>query len=174
MKTLIANCIIFVMLFIGISSCNNETKNSVGQEPLNLTSADNDTNDSFIITDTIIYELVIKNPSKEDEWKDECLKHLDRKAYVDYLFKSIYNGTLIPYSEETNQPVSIESIKALEKDPEFSRDNIGMIQFYEKWEYNTTKNTFTKYVYAAILGYEATDGEGNIIGYKPVFRINFK
>lgn len=124
----------------------------------------------IIIADTIIDDVVIKNPNK-DEWVDFCLKNLDKKTMVDEIFKLVYSGKLIPYEFFQDTALSIDDIEKLESDPDFSRDMIAKVQFEEAWYFDPTNQKMIKKVHSIMLAYEIYNSLGEIRGYKPAFKI---
>jgi len=153
-------------LYIGMVSCNLNNKEL---QVVNLGSEDNFT----IIADTLISDVLIKNPNN-DEWTNYCLRNLDKKTLVDEIFKSVYKGELMPYEFFKNEPFTIEDIKILEKDPEFSRDRVAKVQFEEAWYYDQENQKMTKKVHSIMLAYEIHNSLGEIRGYKPAFKVYFK
>lgn len=132
-----------------------------------------DKNNFQVIADTIVNDVVIKNPD-EDEWTDYCLRKLDKTTLVNEIFKSVYDGKLIPYEFFHNKPLTINDIKDLEKDPEFSRDKIAKVQFEEAWYYDPVNQKMTKKVHSIMFAYEVYNSLGDIKGYKPAFKVYFK
>jgi hypothetical protein len=127
--------------------------------------------DAAMVADTVIYDVVIKNPSAEDIWTEACLKNLDREGLVNMIFEAIYLAELIPYDHLSNEPLSIRDIENLENDPEFSRKTIGKIQFSEEWYFDRDNLRMEKRVNSMALGYEVFDIAGNLRGYKPAFMV---
>lgn len=124
-----------------------------------------------IIADTIIYDVIVKNPVPGDLWTEECLRNLKRDGLVDILFNAIYRQELIPYDLISGRPLSVSEIMELENDPEFSRDNIGKIQFSEEWYFDEENLRMEKRVNSLSLGFEVFDSSGNLRGYKPAFMV---
>lgn len=130
--------------------------------------------ENFIsIADTIISDVLILNPN-EDEWTDYCLRNLDKDVLVNEIFKSVYAGDLKPFEFFHNTPLNIEDVKALEKDPDFSRDKIAKVQFEEAWYYDPDAQKMIKKVHSIMLAYEIYNSLGEIRGYKPAFKVYFK
>ncbi len=127
----------------------------------------------IVIADTIINDVVVKNPN-QDEWTDICLRNLDKKTLVDEIFKLVYSGELIPYEFFNNQTLSIEDIKALEEDPDFSRELIAKVQFEEAWYFDPASKKMIKKVHSIMLAYEIYNSLGEIRGYKPAFKVYLK
>jgi len=133
-----------------------------------------DTAETFtVLADTIISDVVIKNPT-EDEWTDYTLRYLDKKTLVNQIFDAVYKKQLIPYDFFKNTELTIEQVKEIESDPDFSRDKIGKVQFEEKWYYDTKNNTMIKKVHSIMLAFELYNAEGEVKGYKPTFKVYFK
>lgn len=124
-----------------------------------------------IIADTVIYDVVVKNPEPDDLWRDECLRNLNRKGLVDVIFNAIYRKELIPYDFFSNKPLSVNDITDIENAPGFSRENIGSIQFSEEWYFDEDNLRMEKRVNSMSLGYEVFDSSGNLRGYKPAFMV---
>ena len=154
--------IISTLLTGCIQKENEVQKVDIGQE-----------NNFIVIADTIINDVIIKNPDY-DEWTDHSLKNLDKETLIDEIFNSVYKGDLIPYEFFENTPLDIDYIKTLEKDPEFSRDNIAKVQFEEAWYYDSENQKMIKKVYSIMLAYEVYNLQGEIKGYKPAFKVYFK
>jgi hypothetical protein len=122
--------------------------------------------------DTIVCDMVVRNPDKEDIWTEECLKQFKRQAIIDTIFNEIYEGRLVAYDYNSGQALSIKAIKRIEETSGFSRDIIGKFQFKEAWYYDNQNHTFIKKVYSIIFGYENYDDKGFVKGYKPLFRVD--
>jgi hypothetical protein len=60
--------------------------------------------DASMVADSVIYDVVVKNPNIDDHWTEECLRHLDRLGLVDMVFEAIYREELIPYDYISNRP----------------------------------------------------------------------
>ncbi len=124
-----------------------------------------------VIADTIIYDVVIKNPNPEDTWTDECLKNLQHSSLMDSLFTLVYSQQAVAYDFFTKEPLKVKDIKRLEKEESFNRNNIGKIQFTEKWYFDASSQQLQKEVISIVLGYELVNDEGMVYGYKPVFQL---
>ncbi len=127
--------------------------------------------DGAVIADTVIYDVIVKNPNASDLWAEQSLRNLNREGLVDIIFNAVYRGELIPYDYFTMEVMSVRDVARLESDPEFSRDNIGMLQFSEEWYFDEENLRMEKRVNSISLGYEVYDTDGNIRGYKPAFLI---
>jgi len=123
-----------------------------------------------VLADTIITDVVIKNPT-DDEWVDYTLRYLDKKTLVDQIFDAVYSKKLIPYDFFNETQLTIDQVRAIETDPDFSRDKIAKVQFEEKWYYDSKNNTMVKKVHSIMLAFELYNAEGEIKGYKPTFKV---
>jgi len=122
------------------------------------------------ISDPITYNVDLKNYDPNDEWKTESLSKTDRIALANAIFQAVYKGRLTPIDYFTEQPMSIEAVKELEK--QHNRSEIGQIMFNEKWYFSEKDLTFTKKVDAITFGYERLDiktGQNN--GFVPAFMV---
>ncbi|NOQ24059.1 MAG: hypothetical protein GQ564_01745 [Bacteroidales bacterium] len=166
MKIKIKRNIYICIISITSVACNlNQQKPQI----VNLGDEEN----YIVLADTLVSDVVILNPDN-DEWTDYCLRKLDKKTLVNEIFKSVYEGKLAPYEFFNNNPLSIEDIKTLENDPEFSKSNIGKVQFEEAWYFDATNQKMVKKVHSIMLAYEIYDLNGEVKGYKPAFKVYLK
>jgi hypothetical protein len=126
------------------------------------------------VADTIIYQVIISNPNPDDTWTTECLRGLSRKTLVDSIFSMVYDGRLAAVKRETHEKLTIKQLKDIEMADGFSRDKIGMIQFTEAWYLDPATRTMAKKVLAMDLGYNYYTSEGDLVGYKSLFRVEMK
>lgn len=163
MKNKIQIVQLIIILLVVITGCNlKKTKHQsiqLGTET-----------DFIIIADTIINDVVIKNPDN-DEWTDFCLRKMDKKTLVNEIFDLVYNEKLTAFEFFQNKPLSIEDIKALENNSEFSRDKIAKVQFEEAWYFDPINQKMIKKVHSIMLAYEIYNNLGEIRGYKPAFKV---
>jgi len=160
--------ILFFTLFI--SACAEEPKEQ--KEELNIPpvktnsfyETDLNSNNAIVIADTVTYDVVIKNIYPDDEWEVSKLKNIDRVALANIIFNAIYNGNLIAYDYRTEEQMSIEEVKQLEK--EYEREKIGKMQFVEEWYFNEKEMQMGKRVNEIMLAYELNGDEGEVRGYK--------
>lgn len=152
-------------------SCNIITDNNQDQTQ-SKTSIDKVDASYSTIADTIVTDVVIKNPN-HDEWTDYCLRNLNKDELVDQLFKLVYDGKLIPYDFFSESQMSIEEVKQIEKEEEFERYKVAKVQFEEAWYLDAINQKMMKQVISIMLAYEIYDAEGNVKGYKPVFKVYF-
>ena len=135
-----------------------------GQAVLNETSAG-------LVAQDIIYDVEIKNPNKDDQWMENALKGLDRETLINYLIQGVYDDHLQAYDIFEGNRISSRKIRQMEEDGEFSRDEIGKIQFTEQWTYDSLNHVMSKRVTAVSLGIQNFDPEGYLRGYKPLFKV---
>ncbi len=156
-----------VLLF---TSCHNHTPEVQATAQL----ADSGITKNMEVADTIIYQVIISNPNPDDSWTTECLRGLNRKTLVDSIFKMVYDGRLIAVNRETREKLTVKQLRDMEKADGFSRDEIGMIQFTEAWYLDPANRNMTKKVLAMDLGYNYYTSEGDLVGYKSLFRVEMK
>jgi len=124
------------------------------------------------VAEKIVYDVIIKNANPYDTWTTECLSGLDRKTFVDDLFRAIYEGKLTAVDFDTGEELSSGKVKNLEEEIRKVRSRIAKMQFTEDWYFDTLSLTMHKAVRSIVLGYEVYDEAGEVRGYKPVFRID--
>lgn len=124
-----------------------------------------------MLADTISYPVVIKNPDSTDTWTDDCLQPLDRIKLTDMVFEAIYNNRAQAYSYLDNKPLSINYIKELEQQKNYSRDKIAKLQFWESWYFDEKQQIFTKKVHKVLVAYEALTEDGELRNYRAAFYI---
>ncbi|MCX7986535.1 MAG: hypothetical protein N2662_06320 [Bacteroidales bacterium] len=161
-----------IMMFItlGFFACQQKPENiSIVRNQVML-----DTLSFVAIADTIIADMVVKNPDTADWWTEKCLRRLKRESFVDTIFQQLYRKQLVAYDYYTNKPLSTSQIKEIERREDFNRNIVGKFQFYEGWYYDVQNKVFIKKVYAIIFGYETYDDKGMVKGYKPMFKVLFQ
>jgi len=154
---------ISVVLALTIS-CNN----SPPEEPAAGTG------DELIeVADNIIYDVIIKVPSLGDPWEVEKLSGYKGDDMISTIFEAIYNGDIKVYEYHSGDKLSVKDLELLEQVTGFERQNIGKIQFTEKWYFNKTTLQIEKEVLSVVLGYETRDpADGTLIGYKAAFKLD--
>ncbi len=157
--------LLFLTFAFILSSCRDripEQKEPVVERtPLNIP----------VIADTVIYDVVIRNPDPEEWWADENLKNLNKEALLDIIFNAVYRKDLIPYDYFSQEAMTAHEVVEIENEPDYSRDNIGRIQFAEEWYFDEENLRMEKRVNSLTLGYEVLDARGNLRGYKPLFMV---
>lgn len=157
-------------MLVAVISCNRQQKEPSGK----ASNAQPVTGTGIRIANPIIYDAVIKNPDPDDKWGDEELKNFDKKKLVDMIFKAVYDKKITAYNYHTDEPMSIEDIKALENSGDFDRSKIGKIQFIEDWYFDPESMVMTKKVKSIMIAYEVYNQFDELRGYKAAFRIDLK
>ena len=165
MNTINKLVVVFIIASM-FSSCNSNPTND-----LNKANPIEDSN-YILIADTIINDVVIKNPDK-DEWTDYCLRNLDKNNLVNELFELVYSGKLVPYNFFHDTPMTIKEVKEIENEPNYSRDNVAKVQFEESWNFDSNNQKMMKKVHSIMIAYELYTSEGKVKGYKPIFKVYF-
>jgi hypothetical protein len=124
-----------------------------------------------LIADTIIYDVIIKNPNPDDIWTEQCLGYLRKDEFVNQLFEAVYDKRADAYDYVTGGKMSPRDLRKFEKTADFGREKIGKIQFTEVWYFDAARLTMEKRILYMVLGYEVRGDNSEVIGYKPVFRV---
>ncbi len=172
----IFNLLVLGILLIGIpgnQACNrnanlNDTIVAIDSNKLNIPDVkqgnfyeiDSSISNSVHLADTIIYNVIIKNPDPEDDWQEYSLKFLDKQALANIIFNAIYNGRLTPYNYQYENEMTIEEVKEMEK--KHPRKEIANIQFTEAWYFNEKNLTFNKKVNSIMMAYERINKSGEV------------
>ena len=121
----------------------------------------------------IIYDTYIINRDSTDSWGAECLSKFDRKAFIDEVFKAVFEGKIIPLDYFSGEKISLDRIRKMEADGEFARKNISKIQFEECWIWDKKLVSLRKQVISMTIAYEVYDNVGKSRGQKPIFKLKF-
>lgn len=156
----------YLLIALLFAACKNNVKTPVVQ--VNIDSVMYKT-----IADTLICDVIIKNPDTTDTWTQQCLQHFNKQAFIDTLFADIYSGKLQAFDFYSNTPLSIAQIKVLEHQVGYNRNIVGKMQFNETWGYNRHMHTMIKKVNSVIFGFETFSSDGEFRGYKPLFKVFF-
>jgi len=124
-----------------------------------------------ILADTVIYDVIIKNPNPADEWQEECLRKIDRAGLIETIFNAIYEEKLTAYDYINDTPFTLEEVKDLESAEDYDRDKIGKVQFSEEWYFDKEKFKMFKRVRSIILGYESLDENNEVKYYTALFKV---
>lgn len=137
--------------------------------PESETFYDLDSANAIVVANPISYDVTTKCYIHDDDgWDEQRLANTNTVAIANVIFQAVYKGRLTPYDYFSEEPISIDSIKSIEK--KFTRKQIGKIMFTEKWYFSETTLTFTKKVESVTLGYELIDKTDNALhGFKPAF-----
>jgi hypothetical protein len=125
----------------------------------------------LVAADTIVYDVVIRNPNPDDAWAAYCLSGINYAVLIDSLFDMVYSERIKAFNHETNEKLTTRQVHDLETSSGFSRDSIGMIQFTEVWFLDPDNNSMIKKVTSMVLGYNYYNSEGELFGHKPLFRV---
>ncbi|MDE5420082.1 hypothetical protein L3049_18990 [Labilibaculum sp. DW002] len=123
------------------------------------------------IAKPITYEVLVKNPNPDDDWKTECLANTDTKILVEDILKAVKNGNLPAFDYYDNHELSKSEIKEIIKEGNLS-ENTANIQFEEEWYWDKNELALSKKVNKIMLGYAVYDGKGAVRGYKASFVID--
>jgi len=164
---------LLIALFAFCTSCkSDDEKNSVPEtkdstkldipevKVGNFYDTDSASSYSVLLADTIIYNVVVKNPDPEDEWQEYSLKYFDKKALVNIIFNAIYNGRLTPYNYQYENIMTIEEVKEMEK--RHPRSEIANIQFTEVWHFDEKTLNFGKKITSIMMAYEHKNLSGEV------------
>jgi hypothetical protein len=154
-----------VIFLLMITSCVNK------EMPVPAVS-EGKTDESFMVADTIIYDVIIKNNDAGDDWSSERLHRLQHQKLINSIFDMVYSEKVAACEFFTGEPLKPAEIKRLEAEKEFSRENIGKMQFTERWYFDNASARMQKDVLSIVLGYELFGDSGEFRGYKPVFKVS--
>jgi len=158
---------LFILITAALVSCSKTS-------PVKEVTSSSGSLPQMLVADTLIYDVIIRNPYPDDLWAETCLKGLNRTQLVDSLFAWVYGGKLFAYDFDSHQKLNVTDIKKIESAQDFAREKIGKIQFMEKWYFNNTIPGLKKEIVSLVLGYEVYNEAGELRGYKPVFQIRFQ
>lgn len=154
------------VLVVLLISCTRQ------KEPEDLQVSDVQTG-SRQLADQIIYDVIIKNPDPGDEWTEKCLGGLKRGELVDFIFAGLYDERFRAYDIFNDKLIPARTIRKMEEDGEFTRDQVSKIQFVEDWYIDTEDYPMSKRVTEVRLGVEHFDGFGMHMGHNPLFKVRF-
>ncbi len=119
----------------------------------------------------ITYEVLVKNPNPDDDWKTECLANTNTRILVEGILKAVKNGRLLAFDYYDNHQLSKLEITEIIKKGNLS-ENTANIQFEEDWYWDTKELALTKKVKKVMFGYAVYDGKGAVRGYKASFVVD--
>lgn len=164
MKKFITPLIILLFIFVGCSRTDKPKSNNTKQ----LASGD-----ITIIADTIVYDVILRNIDTSDVWEAECLQYLDQKSLVNYLIDGVYSGQFIAIEFMGDKVLSIDDVKAIEQEKDFSRDRVSKVQFRERWLIDSEGN-LQKQIISYTLGIEIYSKQNSFLGHKALFVVKPK
>lgn len=127
--------------------------------------------DLEVWADTIIYEVLIHNPDSLNEWESRKVKDVKTQKVVDDLFGLVYSGKKKAYNYFTNEELSIDDIKNMERVKFTDRSKFGKLQFTESWTFSADSSRLIKTIHEILLAYEVYNENNELRGYKAVFYI---
>ena len=163
--------LLIVPLLIAAGCNGGKDANKAGEQTYSVPSTDS----GFVkVADSIIYAVTVKNPNPYDDWTDYCLRNLDLQKLIDMILADVYAGKLVPYTytamyPEDEERIPVDSIKAWEE--QIGKDKVARIEFDEQWFYDPETHQFIKKVNALTIGYELYDAEGQVRGYRALFKV---
>jgi hypothetical protein len=149
-----------------------------------------------LITDRIEYPVFIKSPYGDDNgdyWKEnlETSKRLD---FVQTIFDWAYNGKVKTFDYNTNQPLTVDQVKAIGNKTDTVRmarpvppydefdtviqtklefKDIHKIKVLEEWSFNVDHFLLEKKLLGIAPAQTFYGDSTDVIGYKPLFWIYF-
>ncbi len=125
------------------------------------------------IANPITYEVLVRNPNPDDEWKTECLANTNTKILVEDILAAVKNGDLPAFDYYDNHKLSKSEIKEIIKKGNLT-ENTANIQFEEEWYWNKKELALSKKVNKIMLGYAVFDAKGKVRGYKASFVVDLE
>ena len=146
-----------------------------------------------VLTERIQYPVFIKSPyGDEGDWYRENMEGPKREAFVKIIFDAAYTGKVKVYDYLTNEPLSVEKVKAIgnksdtihivkeipvykEYDTIINQKldfkDIHRITFLEEWNMDVGKFQMEKKVVGICPSLTIYDDSTDVRGYKPLFWI---
>lgn len=115
---------------------------------------------AIVLADSISYDVTIKNPDPQDTWTEEDIGRMDEAALANIVLNAIYNGRLTAYNYQTESPMSIKEVKAMET--KYPRESVARMRFTEEWYFNENELKFGKRVNAIMIAYEKFNTKGEV------------
>lgn len=162
------NIVLLIALFALLGSCRESTtppENIAGE--LNTGPAK-----GILFAGDIIYDVLVKAET-DDPWLNEMVAGYSGEGFINSIFDAVYNGTLEVYDYHSGEKLTSREVKSLESKEEYSRSNIGKIQFTEDWYYSESTGEIEKVVKSLVFGYRINPDELDRVGYLAVFEIKF-
>lgn len=173
MKSILIKTLSVLQIISGLCACQQCPDQSISQSTDNSARSINETtvNSTLIIADTIVYDVLIKNPDESDEYLELCTRNVRPRAFLDSIFSAVYKGTLPAYGVLYDAPLEIDEIREIEARENYDRSLIGKMQFTELWKFDPVTLVMQKEVKEILIAYERLDSDANVIGYTVVFKI---
>jgi hypothetical protein len=170
----------YLILFLMLSAlfaCNtngdkaHEEESALSKKEINPDSlVPKNKKSMYQVADTLFYTALLKAGTEEEAlYMDDWVKNLKLKEFTDLIFDAVYSGRLTAYSYISEEPMSIEEVKALEE--ENKENAIAKVLFEEAWYFDEENLQLYKEVRSVMLAYERKDSEGKVRGYKSGIKI---
>ncbi len=175
MKIIFSNLLIISLLLFSCgaektekdeeSSLVDSTQTEKKHEAQIIPYINTEINDSsaYIVAKKISYPVTVKPTSKMDDWEKECIKDIDKKTFVDIIFKGVKTKRLKAYNYITDEELSSAELQEMEK--KYSRRDIGKIQFEEEWFFDNKELIMIKRIKSVMLAYENKTEDGEVRSY---------
>lgn len=124
-----------------------------------------------LIADSIIYNVDIVSKDTLDDWSSYRLRNMNSSKLIEEVFENVYSGQLKAFDYFTDAPLSPEEVRKKEESSDYARGLIEQLQFEEIWLFSPEKQLFYKQVNSFVFAYALYSANGELRGYKPVFRI---
>jgi len=148
-------------------SCGTD-KSSEVKSSINKT----DSEQVNVLTDSLVYGIVTHIGENVDPYENEEFKSFLQDKLISNIFEQLYAGKLKAYDFLTNNELSIDDIREIEKKDGFNRSKVGKVQFNEQW-YFDNNGVLNKRVNSMTFGVESYSNQGNFTGYNALFKIKF-
>lgn len=119
--------------------------------------------------DTVVYNVYLSPNDAAPAQQTECIYGIDAEQFIDNIFERIYAEECQVYSFDTHKSLSAAAIRRMERNGEFERKRITMVQFHEAWSIDSTG--LSKDVLSITLGVEAYSEQGTFLGHRGLFRV---
>ncbi len=128
-----------------------------------------------VVADTITYLVYVRPQNPADDIEVANLSHLQNDKLIDMIFESVYQHGAKAYDYITHKEYTIDDIKTREIEEEiYSRRNVSVIQFTERWCYDAANLSFDKKVLKIHIGYAVYDEDSIIVANRPGMVIDMK
>ena len=159
--------IFLIVLIALISSCNERrSEQKTTRTPVSADIPEG----AVLIARDIVTEVITRPDPDGDPWDLEKVAGYNGDAFVNDIFKRVYDGTLIVYDYHSGEALSAGDVKKIEGEFNNDRTKIGKLSFTEDWYYFPATNTLEKKVKSVAFGFELYNNLGKVYAYKAVFR----
>jgi len=125
---------------------------------------------AVLIAHDIVTEVITKPDPDGDPWDLEKVAGYNGDAFVNGVFKRVYDGTLTVYDYHSGESLSADDVKKIESEFNNDRTKIGKLSFTEDWYYYPATNTLEKKAKSVTFGFELYNNLGKVYAYKAVFK----